>query len=407
VQYKAWMPHIHADFHEQGYTSPYYFAPAAAPFHEYITDWQGEFQTEIGKNHARYFDREGWLYFTRELFDLLYPSYGDTWPTFNGAIGMTYEQAGHGRAGRAIDLPTGDTLTLYDRIAHHRTTSLSTVEIASKESSRLKENFRKYFQNAMDNPQGEYRTYVISAETPRGKMRSLVKLLNRNGIEYGFATEGYSGSMYSYKSNKNEAAGVNVGDLVISAHQPRSVLTQVLFDPEVMVEDSVTYDITAWSVPFAYGLDAYASKDRLKVKTEPGSENDFAEPMDPLQGKDLTRAYAFVVPWTDITSAAFLGDAVSAGINVRTAPNEIVFGDQTFAPGAVIINVGDNRKVKDLKTTVQRLAKKHLVDIKVLETGFSTKGGDLGSGRYDLVGKPKLVGVDPLTAEHGNFGLTN
>jgi len=137
VMYKQWMPHIHADLHEQGYTNPYYFAPAAAPYHEYITDWQGSFQTEIGKNHARYFDREGWLYFTRERFDLLYPSYGDTWPTFNGAIGMTYEQAGHGRSGRAIDLPTGDTLTLADRVAHLRTTSLSTIEIASKESDRL------------------------------------------------------------------------------------------------------------------------------------------------------------------------------------------------------------------------------------------------------------------------------
>ncbi|MEM9258691.1 MAG: M14 metallopeptidase family protein, partial [Bacteroidota bacterium] len=125
VQYKQWMPHIHADLHEQGYTSPYYFAPAAAPFHEYITDWQADFQTEIGKNHARYFDANGWLYFTRERFDLLYPSYGDTWPTFNGAIGMTYEQGGHSRAGRAIDLPNGDTLTLFDRVEHHRTTSLS------------------------------------------------------------------------------------------------------------------------------------------------------------------------------------------------------------------------------------------------------------------------------------------
>ncbi len=78
------MPHIHADVHEQGYTSPYYFAPAAAPFHEYITDWQGNFQTEIGQNHAKYFDRNGWLYFTRERFDLLYPSYGDTYPPSTG-----------------------------------------------------------------------------------------------------------------------------------------------------------------------------------------------------------------------------------------------------------------------------------------------------------------------------------
>ena len=40
-----------------------------------ISDWQRKFQLQIGKNHAKYFDREGWLFFTRERFDLLYPSY--------------------------------------------------------------------------------------------------------------------------------------------------------------------------------------------------------------------------------------------------------------------------------------------------------------------------------------------
>ena len=100
-QFNKWMPHIHVDFHEQGMNNPYYFAPAAEPYHEVITDFQREFQVKIGKNHARYFDQNGWFYFTREVFDLFYPSYGDTYPTYNGAIGMTYEQGGSGRAGLA------------------------------------------------------------------------------------------------------------------------------------------------------------------------------------------------------------------------------------------------------------------------------------------------------------------
>lgn len=69
--YHEWLPHVHADIHEQGKNHPYYFAPAAEPFHEIITPFQREFQTEIGKNHVRYFDKAGWLYFTREDFDLL------------------------------------------------------------------------------------------------------------------------------------------------------------------------------------------------------------------------------------------------------------------------------------------------------------------------------------------------
>jgi len=388
VKYKQWMPHIHADLHEQYPNNPYYFAPAATPYHEYITDWQSEFQTEIGKNHARYFDAKGWLYFTRESFDLLYPSYGDTWPTFNGAIGMTYEQAGHGLSGRAIDLPTGDTLTLNDRIAHHRTTSLSTIEIASKESDRVVENFREYFKQATSKPQGKYLTYVVSGETPRGKMRRLLELLDRNGIEYGTAMEGFSGTMYDYMQGKNAAAGINVGDLVISAYQPRSVLTQTLFDPDVYVEDSVTYDITAWSVPLAYGLTAYASTQQVGVKTEPYEIGGYR---DPFVGKDLAKAYAYVVPWTDFGSAAFLGELLQAGVNARTATGEFRFGERTFPAGSIVINKGDNRKTKNFTTTVRRLVNEHEVDLSILETGFSTSGGDLGSSNYKLQRAPKVA----------------
>src|SRR5690625_8029699 len=82
-----------------------------------------------------------WLYFTREVFDLFYPSYGDTWPTFNGAVGMTYEQAGHSRAGRGIQLPEGEILTLRDRLEHHYVTGMSTIEITSRHADRVVREF--------------------------------------------------------------------------------------------------------------------------------------------------------------------------------------------------------------------------------------------------------------------------
>ena len=158
--FSEWLPQIHVDFHEQGYNSPYYFAPAAEPFHKVITGWQREFQTIIGKNNAKYFDQHGWLYFTKQEFDLLYPSYGDTYPIYNGSIGMTYEQGGIG-AGLAIVTRTGDTLTLADRIAHHHSNSLSTIETGSMYAQKALEEFKKYYENSRTNPPGEYKTYVI------------------------------------------------------------------------------------------------------------------------------------------------------------------------------------------------------------------------------------------------------
>lgn len=401
VEYHRWMPHIHADVHEQGYTEPYYFAPAAAPFHDYITDWQGSFQTEIGKNHARYFDKEGWLYFTRERFDLFYPSYGDTYPTFNGAIGMTYEQGGHSRAGRAIDLPNGDTLTLYDRVAHHRTTSLSTVEIASRENKQLVSEFGKFFQESQANPVGKYKTYVVSGKSPRGKLRDLTQLLDRNGIVYRRSGIGQKISGFHYGSGKEDTFAAQEGDLVISAYQPRSVLTQVLLDPEARLEDSVTYDITAWSLIEAYGLDAVASTQRLALKD---TEYQLPAFKNPLTGLNLDQVYAFVLPWTDFSSAQFMAALLQTDVQVRTASVAGAIGNQAFPAGSILINKGDNRTVKNFATTVAKLVAEHEVAILPLMTGFSSSGFDLGSSNYSLVGHPKIAMLSGDNVNTNEFG---
>ena len=162
--YNKWLPQVHVDFHEQGINSPYYFAPAAEPYHQDISKWQREFQTIIGKNNARYFDQNGWMYFTRENFDLLYPSYGDTYPVYNGSIGMTYEQGGSGRAGLAVINAEGDTLTLKDRIDHHHTSGLSTLEATSQNSEKAITEFRNYFSQSKSNPRGEFKSYIIKGD---------------------------------------------------------------------------------------------------------------------------------------------------------------------------------------------------------------------------------------------------
>ena len=50
--YNDWLPHVHADFHEQSVDNPYFFAPAAEPYHEVITKFQRDFQVTMGKNDA-------------------------------------------------------------------------------------------------------------------------------------------------------------------------------------------------------------------------------------------------------------------------------------------------------------------------------------------------------------------
>ena len=188
--YNQWLPQIHVDFHEQGVNEPYYFAPAAEPFHEVITTWQRDFQNTIGKNHAKYFDANGWLYFTKLRFDLFYPSYGDTYPTYNGAIGMTYEQGGGPGGGAAAMTEEGDTLTLLDRLTHHYTTGISTVEISSINASKLVTEFRNFFNKGVTTGFGEYKTYIIKNNPQDAeRIKGLVAMLDKNGIQYARQVE--------------------------------------------------------------------------------------------------------------------------------------------------------------------------------------------------------------------------
>lgn len=397
-QYQQWLPHIHADLHEQFYDSPYYFAPAARPYHRYITDWQANFQVEIGKNHAKYFDKNGWLYFTKEVFDLFYPSYGDTYPTFTGAIGMTYEQGGHSRGGRAIVAPNYDTLTLLDRVTHHRTTALSTVEVASVNSERLINNFGSYYQESQRNPSGKYKTYIIKGDNPAGKLKALTDLLDKNGIRYG-RTAGTSVSAYNYQDGSNASFSVSENDLVISAYQPLSTLTQVLLDPSAELEDSLTYDITSWSLPYAYGLEAYATTQRLNVSRE------FTYPDNENAGASVKNgAYAYLAHWESMKDARFLADIIQQGILVRYASQPFAIEGTSYPAGTLVMTRADNRKKNDFAETVRALSDQHGIGVTSIQTGFSEQGQDLGSDAMRVIDPPKIAVLSGEGTSANGFG---
>lgn len=385
--YNQWMPQIHVDFHEQGINEPYYFAPAAEPFHEVITQWQRDFQTTIGKNHAKYFDANGWLYFTKLRFDLFYPSYGDTYPTYNGAIGMTYEQGGGPAGGAAALTEEGDTLTLYDRAIHHYTTGISTVEISSINANKLITEFRKFFNKGVSTGFGEYKTYVIKSNPKDAeKIQALTKLLDKNGIEYGSGNS--AGKGYNYFTGKEESFSIATGDLVVSAFQPRSAMVQVLFEPKSKLSDSATYDITAWSLPYAYGLQAFASKEKINAGAyqKPASVTNTA-----------ADAYAYVIKWEGVQSAKAAGMLLQKGITLRYSEVPFEVNGQKFDRGSIIVMKTSNQSVgTQLSKHVADAANAANVKTYPVSTGFVDNGGDFGS---DLVTPLKLKRVVLLTGE--------
>ncbi|WP_026897481.1 M14 metallopeptidase family protein [Daejeonella oryzae] len=383
--YNKWLPQVHVDFHEQGVNEPYYFAPAAEPFHQDITKWQREFQTIIGKNNARYFDQNGWMYFTKERFDLLYPSYGDTYPTYNGSIGMTYEQGGGGRAGLAIINEEGDTLTLKDRIDHHYTTGLSTVEATSNNAERAITEFKKYFASSKSNPSGDFKTYVIKGENPE-KLKKLATLLTRNGIEFGYgAAKGGSG--FEYFSGKTENFNVEKTDMVISAYQPKSVMLKVLFEPKTFVSDSATYDITAWALPYAYGLKSYASRQSFK----PLSSN---LDLPAVTNSEIQNPVAYIANWNSVSDVKFLSELLKKNIKVRYSEVPFETAGKKYSAGSLIIARTSNESLGNkFGEIIADLAKKSEVSIQALASAFVDKGADLGSDKIRFIKKPRIAVV--------------
>jgi len=399
--YNQWLPHIHVDVHEQGHNDHYYFAPAAQPFHKYITKWQGEFQTEIGKNHTKYFDEEGWLYFTREVFDLLYPSYGDTYPTFRGAVGMTYEQAGHGISGRAILLNNGDTLKLSDRILHHKTAALSTVEVTSREKDRVVENFKQYYQSKAGAPQGNYKSFVLKNDAAsKNKIHQLTKLLDHHGIVYGYADVNTSVSGFDYQKMKDGSINVDKDDLVINTNQPMSTLIEVLFEPRTEVVDSLTYDITAWSLPYAYGLEGVANKQTMNPKKD---YKYMSEKMVESIDQNKKKPYAFMIPWNSVSSAKLLSDLLKSGVTVRSAWKPFELNGRQMDEGTLIVTKSDNEFI-DFREKVKRIADKHEMEIYPAYTGFVDKGSDFGSGNVKIVKASNIALVNSESVNQNAYG---
>jgi hypothetical protein len=379
--FNQWLPQVHVDFHEQGYNAPYYFAPAAEPFHKDITAWQKEFQTIIGKNNAKYFDQNGWMYFTKEEFDLLYPSYGDTYPIYNGSIGMTYEQGGIG-AGLAIATRNGDTLTLADRITHHLSNSLSTVETVSANAAKALTEFKKYFDDSRANPPGEYKTYIIKNDNP-DNTTMLMELLLNNGIQFGHIDK-RNAIGYDYVSGKTEQLTIEPRDLVINAYQSKSVLLNVLLEPKTFVADSNTYDITAWALPYAYGLKAYGLKESIKPAEKITNAGSYPQPLT------KNPVYAYVSSWRSVYEVEFLAELFRRNIKVRCTQSSFEAGGKKFAPGSLIITRAGNSN-NDFDNIVRNAAKNCKVELASLSSGFVDKGADLGSGVIKSLHAPKVL----------------
>jgi hypothetical protein len=393
--YHQWMPHVHVDYHEQGYNSPYYFAPAAEPYHDVISTWQRNFQKLIGQNNANYFDEKGWLYFTKERFDLLYPSYGDTYPTYSGAIGMTYEKGGI-NAGLVVTTREGEPLTLKERLTHHFTTAMSTIEISSANAARLVDEFENYIKENINTPAAPYKSYIIKAENNPDKLKKLTDWLSSHSIQFGHAAAKPLRG-FDYQTQNVSAFNLTSEDIVINIYQPKGRFVTTLFEPTTRFTDSLTYDITAWNMMYSYDLKAYAVSEKINI-IKPYHVKQLSEPItDP-------KPYAYLVEYKSLQDVMFLAALLKQGVKVRKATHRFKVKNQSFEPGTLIITRYGNEAKPDFDEKVLAMAKQHDRKIHTANSGLVAAGSDFGSSDVAVIKPPKIAllgGDQTASLSHG------
>jgi len=377
--FQQWYPQVVVDFHEQSYNQPYFFTPTSEPIHDVITSFQKEFQVKIGKNNAKYFDQNHWLFFTKERFDMLYPSYGDSYPMYNGAIGMTFEQGGISAGLGVIDNQL-DTVTLVARATHHFTTGLSTIEISSQNRESLLSAFKKYYDNSRTGNISSYKTFVMTAPNANA-LEALAGLLQKNNIQYGVLAAGAGFKGFDYYTKK-ESDFVNEGyTLAVNAAQAHGVLARVLLEPITQVNDSNTYDITTWSLPYAYGVHGYASKEKLAITAG------FTAPKVDIAASE----YGYVIPYNSFKSSKALAHLLQKNIKVRYAEKAFVVNGKKMEAGTLIVLKTSNQDnwARDTKLVCDQLQ----LDAMPVISGWVESGADFGSPYDKIINHAPKVGL--------------
>ncbi|MFQ5696198.1 MAG: M14 metallopeptidase family protein, partial [Terriglobia bacterium] len=263
-----WHPQVHVDYHEMRASSTYFFPPPAEPVHETFRALLAKWYGIYGRANAAAFDRHGFRYYTGEDYDLLYPAYGDTWPALNGAVGMTYEQAGGGFAGLVVELPQGERrLTLHDRAARHFLTSLSTLQASVEHRTERLRDYYEFRRAAIEaGRNGSVRQFFLVPGADRERLARAVEILQRQGIEVQRAEAAFEAEkLTDFRGETLARQQLPAGTYVVDLAQPQGFLARAVLEREAALASTFFYDVTAWSLPLAFGLETYAAAEPAQV----------------------------------------------------------------------------------------------------------------------------------------------
>lgn len=386
-----YYPPVFVDLHEMGSNTTYYFAPEAIPYNPHLARDQRENLQLFGRNNAKWFDHYGFSYFTREIFDAFYPGYGASWPSYYGSVAMTYEQA----SARGLVVRRSDASVMHfrDTVRHHFVASIATSETAATHREKLLADFYAYQLSAIEEGRSEdIRAYILPRR-PDGNTSGVDKLawlMAYHGVEVQKAGSDFRSGGETYPA----------GSYVISLAQPAKRLARTLLDKHVPMDDDFIeeqerrrskgmgdqiYDVTAWSFPLMYNVEAVAA-DRTV-------EGDLV-PVDPVMVPPGTirggRAeVAYLVPWGTQAAGRLLAASHRAGLRVFSSDLAFVQGDRRYPPGTLIFKVKENPD--HLHETLEGIAASSGAEVIATDTGWVDEGPNFGSNNVVYMRKPRIA----------------
>ncbi|MDJ0838293.1 MAG: M14 family zinc carboxypeptidase [Acidobacteriota bacterium] len=404
-----WNPQFWVDNH--GQTNEYFFAPYADPVNPNLPPSIVKWATEVGRNNARYFDRFGWTFFEGEVFDLYYPGYWDSFPSFNGAIGMTYETDGGGHNGLRIEKADGRMLTLRGGIHRHFATNMATLEVLADNRKAVLLDFYAFRKSAMDEADKEtYKTYVLEPGRDPGRLADLLDVLLHHKIEvYRTDKEVQGKKVRTYFDVVAQNRRFPAGSYIIPLKQPQKRLVKVLFQPDPKMSDVFMaeveakrarnaklgtstrkerlgfYDVTAWTLPVTYGLDAAYTEDAVNVS---GLTRITEAPK--VEGKVSGKAeYAYLFTQETDAGAALAGRLLQEDFKLGLVTSPFKQNGKDWPLGTLVARV--KRNPDTLHTRIAALAGELGVNVATASTAWTEEGISLGSNRVFHLKKPSIA----------------
>lgn len=413
--YLEWYPQVFVDLHEMGSNSTYYFPPPAAPTNPEMPAAQLNMLERFGKNIALWFDRMQFDYFSGEVFDSFYPGYGEGWPMFQGAVGMTFEQA----SSRGLVVRRDDETTMHyrDTIQHHFISSLATAETAARNREAMLRYFFEYRQSAINRgAQEKVKEYLLPPGSDPNRTAKLASILFSQGIEVKQASAAFSNSkVRNYYDGKLQSKKFPSGTYLISMAQPAKHLAKNLLAKHTPMDEKFIkeqlrrhekrlgdeiYDITGWSLPLLFDVECYMTEKAsrgnfVNLTTAPAAKGQ-------IKGDKATLAY--ILPWGTNSAATALARIVQQGIRAFTADKAFTLNGMKFARGSIIIKIKNNPA--DLHQKLTDIAEETGVDFYPTNTSWVSEGIHFGSRNVRFLKKPKIAMAYHLPTRSYSVGWT-